>query len=135
MNKLGMMAATLASCLAGTAAHASAQLSNVRGGVLINKGTGYTAVSNSASLKVGDRVMVNPGSSATLSFGDGCSIPVRAGAIVTIGAKSPCSFKAQGTGPGDYAPFIIGGGAALGIAGAIYAGSKDGGGSTFVSVP
>lgn len=120
--------------LSTSATYAAGQLDGIEGKVLVNSGSGYVTVAQSATLKVGDRIMVRPGSSAKVTFADGCTVPVKAGSVITIGRTSPCKFKAQGNqGPGGYEPFIIGGAAAAGIGVALYNGSKDENG--FISVP
>lgn len=122
--------------LAASSAMAGAQLSKIDGGVLVNKGVGYKPVASSATLKVGDRIMVNPGSKATLTFADGCAIPVKAGSIVTIGKTSPCAFKAQGNnGNNPYLPFIVGGAGAVLTGLGIWAITQNDSGGGFVSVP
>ena len=74
-------------------AFAGAELSAIKGQVLVNSGAGYVASSGVSDLKSGTRIMVSPNSTAVLKFSDGCSVPLNAG-VVTIGSKSPCSFKA-----------------------------------------
>lgn len=86
------MAGSFSLAFVGTA-FADAELSRVKGNVLVNTGTGYLASVGAADLKAGTRILVSPNSSAILKFPDGCAVPLNAG-IVTVGAKSPCSFKA-----------------------------------------
>lgn len=121
--------------VAASSAMAGAQLTKIDGRVLVNKGTGYSQAAPASSLKVGDRIMVNPGSKATLRFADGCTIPVKPGSVVTIGTTSPCSFKAQNNENGNnpYLPFIVGGGAAVLAGLGIWALTNNDDG--FVSVP
>ncbi len=87
--------ATLALGMTGTA-HAEANLSEAKGQVLVNAGTGFVAHAGQA-LKAGDRIMLGPKASARVTFADGCSLPVKAG-IVTIPQMSPCKSKAQSGG-------------------------------------
>ena len=75
-------------------ATAGTKLSSVKGAVMVNSGAGYQAVRADAPVKTGDRILVNAKSSAQLTFADGCSVKLAPG-VVTIGAQSPCSVKAQ----------------------------------------
>ncbi len=63
--------------------------------------------------------MVAPKAGAILKFEDGCTVPVSSGKVVTIGSKSPCTFKAQTFGGFDglNAEMLVGGAVALGVAG------------------
>jgi hypothetical protein len=83
---------------------------------MLNTGAGYAAVSSATALKSGDRLMVNPNSSAKLTYADGCSIELKP-SVITIGEKSPCSVKAQG---------FLGGGAGGGFGGGGLLGSTVG---------
>ncbi len=74
-------------------AFAGAELSAIKGQVLVNSGAGYVASSGASYLTPGTRIMVSPNSTAVLKFSDGCSVPLKSG-VVTIGSRSPCSFKA-----------------------------------------
>jgi hypothetical protein len=66
-----------------------------QGIVLVNQGNGYANVTEPTTVNPGDIVVVNPGGSAQLTYPDGCSLPVAVGAVVTVGAQSPC--KTQGS--------------------------------------
>lgn len=141
MFKLKAFAAAAALvALAGTHAVAETRVAAVKGSVLVNKGVGYTPVSRTASVKPGDRLMVNPGSTATITFSDGCSVPVKAGSVFTVGKTSPCNFKAQLGGASMLPLLAIGGQLALGAVGIAVAeqANKDdntAAGRGFLSVP
>lgn len=125
----------VASAMMASSAMAGAKLTDINGGVLVNTGIGYKRVLTASTLKIGDRVMVNPGSKATLTFADGCSVPVSAGAIVTIGKTSPCAFKAQNNnGENPYLPYIVGGAGAILTGLGIWAMTREDN-NGFVSVP
>jgi hypothetical protein len=85
----------VAAVIAGSsfAAKADGTLSELKGKVLVNTGAGFVNASEQ-TLKPGSRIMVSPGASARISFPDGCSVPLKPG-LLTIGAKSPCTSKAQ----------------------------------------
>jgi len=106
-------AAAFSIALVGNA-YAGAQLSGATGGVLVNSGTGFQTVAGSHDLKSGDRVMASPDGKATINFADGCSVPLQAGSVVTIGEKSPCSFQAQGM-DGTTIALGLGGAVLLGL--------------------
>lgn len=126
---------------AAGAASAEVRLSRIEGGVLINQGTGYRHAEAAVNLKTGNRIMVNPGAAALLTYSDGCKVPLRAGAVFSIGKASPCRFKAQGNnnenhrGPNPYLPYVVGGAAAILAGFGIYAIVQDDEGNNFVSVP
>ena len=110
------------SCLAGsmgalavvllapaTSAMADASLVRTNGEILVNTGDGFQkpmkpmalkggdrmiAADQPMTLRAGDRVLVSAKSSAGLRYADGCEVPLKAGQLVTISTRSPCSFKA-----------------------------------------
>ena len=73
-------------------AHA-ATIDRVSGGVLVNRGAGFVAISGAQELQPGDLVMVKPDGTAAIVYSDGCTVLVKKGAIATIGAKSPCALR------------------------------------------
>jgi hypothetical protein len=81
----------LASMMAMHGAAGAVSLSSVQGSVMVNPGTGYYLTISPVELKPGDLVMVNPGSSAQLSFPDGCNSPLVPGSVVAVGSVSPCA--------------------------------------------
>lgn len=91
MIKLSTLVA--ASLLAGSAlaADSVATLSAQEGTVLVNQGEEFTTAAESQALKAGDRVMLMEGASATLTFADGCAMPLVAGSLVEMPAQSPCA--------------------------------------------
>jgi hypothetical protein len=68
-----------------------------QGIVLINHGNGYQNAAGPTTVKPGDIVVVNPGGKAWINYGDGCTVPVTVGAIVTVGAQSPCTTEGSMT--------------------------------------
>jgi hypothetical protein len=61
-----------------------------QGIVLVNHGNGYQNATGPTTVKPGDIVVVNPGGKAWINYGDGCTVPVVVGSIVTVAAQSPC---------------------------------------------
>lgn len=78
--------------LAPVGAALAATLTPLSGKVLVSTGKGFNPVAGTAGVSPGDRVMVQPGGSAELSFGDGCSLPLSPGAVFTVPATSPCAI-------------------------------------------
>jgi hypothetical protein len=68
---------------------AVAQLSAVKGSVMVTS-NGKTAQATAAALKAGDRVVATKGT-ASVKFTDGCTVALKTGSMVTVGAKSPCA--------------------------------------------
>lgn len=102
MIKLSTLVA--ASLLAGSAlaADSVATLSAQEGTVLVNQGEEFTTAADAQALKAGDRVMLMEGASATLTFADGCAMPLVAGTLVELPAQSPCAgavVSVQQVGP------------------------------------
>ena len=98
MEKKIVTAATLAGfILATTMAHA-ATVYPITGKIMINQGNGYKEITRMTELKQGDIVMAKPGGTAKLNYSDGCSIQVKTGAIVNVGAQSPCASQASQQG-------------------------------------
>ncbi len=84
--------AVFASVALAGAAHAGdvqASLAAVKGEILVSGGGGLSAGTAGAALKPGDRVIARSGG-ATIEFADGCRQSLKAGAMATIAAKSPC---------------------------------------------
>lgn len=96
-----LVAATL---LAGSAfaADSVATLSAQEGTVLVNQGEEFVTATDAQALAAGDRVMVMEGASATVTYADGCALPLIAGTLVELPAQSPCNgavVSVQQVGP------------------------------------
>lgn len=86
-------AATLAAAalLAGQALAAGpATVAKASGEVLVVGAKGSATARTGAQVQAGDRVVVRKGE-ATIRFADGCPVKLTAGAMVTVGATSPCA--------------------------------------------
>jgi hypothetical protein len=68
-----------------------ADLEIQQGEVLLSRGTGYHTIRNSTELLAGDTVVSKPGSTAKITFADGCEIYLGMGMIFTVEDRSPCS--------------------------------------------
>ena len=95
IGKYAAVAAIGALCIAGQASAkdaAMAQLSAVKGSVMVNQG-GKMVPATAGALRAGDRVVAANGS-ARLAFADGCVVSLQANGMATIGAASPCATGA-----------------------------------------
>lgn len=69
----------------------AATLESGQGDLLVNQGQGFQRVDGKVDANVGDSVMVGPNGSATVSYPDGCQVPVQPGSVTTIAPLSPCA--------------------------------------------
>lgn len=97
---------------------AAATVQALSGQVFIDRGQGYAAVSGAASANAGDVVMVLANGSGEVIYEDGCRQPVEFGAVVVIGAGSPCAL-ADSSGGNNY--LLVGSLAVAGVVGAAIA--------------
>jgi len=87
----------------------TATLSGIAGPVLVNQGAGFVPAQEGMRLKPGDRVMVQEGGSAALTFDDECRMDVQANKLVTVPSRSTCAG-----GVAAIQPLEPAGGAAIG---------------------
>lgn len=88
------LATAIAATLLATSALASepvATLSAQEGTVLVNQGEEFATAAEGQALQAGDRVMLMEGASATLTFADGCVLPLEAGSLLEVPAVSTCA--------------------------------------------
>lgn len=84
------------------AAEPVATLTAQEGTVLVNQGEVFATANEGQTLEAGDRVMLMEGASATLTFADGCALPLAAGSLIEVPAQSTCAgatAKAERIGP------------------------------------
>ena len=104
MRQLATVAVVMSLGMAGQVAAAdmtSAVLSTSPGipsnSVLINHNGQFTSALGAHSvMQKGDRVVLRDGASGSLTFADGCVVPLAPGAMATIGASSPCANASGG---------------------------------------
>lgn len=117
MRKL--LAAVLFLAVFMQTAHA-ATLSNVQGKVLVNKGTGFVEAQPGMEIAPGDRVLVQPGGSAQVTYPNGAVGSLQPGGIFTLPATPPPvpvgEAAAAGAG-GINTALVVGGIAILGVGG------------------
>jgi hypothetical protein len=61
-----------------------------QGQVLINSGHGYTLIQGITKANPGDKILVNPGGTARITFDDGCVAEIKPPSVVTVSSQSPC---------------------------------------------
>lgn len=69
----------------------AAQLADVQGTVLVNRGTGFQRAAGIIELQPGDRVMATGGGSARIVYSASCSAAVSPGTAVIVRAQAPCA--------------------------------------------
>ena len=132
MKIVGFVALALAStAMLGSASAQS--LTDVKGNVLVNQGSGYVKAASGAGLAPGDAVMARPGGSSVVRYADGCRVRVLPGKVVRVAAVSPCSGNVADLGepappppevvPGGFPVLAVGGLVVLGGIGVIIAAS------------
>lgn len=94
----------LAAFFAGSALAAEpvASLDGIEGTVLVNQGEKFITAEPGMSLASGDRILIMVGGKASLTFTDGCSLPLSAGSMTTVPAASTCAgavAQAEHVGP------------------------------------
>jgi len=104
----------------------AATLNDIKGGIFVSQGAGYHAARTPVQLNAGDSVLANPGSSAKVVFGDGCTVAVQPGMVFTVPETSPCKAAL----PEDSVnwPLVAGGVLVAGGIGIAIAASSGGGG-------
>jgi hypothetical protein len=93
-----LFAVTASLLLVGSAsARDAAQLTDVRGTVLVGTEKGFQQVSGPTKLQAGDRVVLSSDASVVLSYGQDCSMALPANSDITISEQS-CTIGTQ-SGP------------------------------------
>jgi hypothetical protein len=101
MNTSFYAAFLAASCWIGVAwANQTSQpsLANIKGMVLLSTTEGFAAAYSGQHLRLGDRVLVTPGSTAVLYFGPDCALPLGSDSIFVVEALE-CTSGTHDTGP------------------------------------
>lgn len=95
IGKYAAVVAIGALCIAGQASAkdaAMAQLSAIKGSVMVNQG-GKMVPATAGALRAGDRVVAANGS-ARLAYADGCVVSLQSNVMATIATASPCATGA-----------------------------------------
>lgn len=93
------------------------------GQVFVNRGQGFQPLAGPSEANPGDQLMVSPGGTATVLFGDGCSMNLQPGGVMTVSSVSPCAspYAQQEPPPPqqtpDLNPWLFGAGIAAAGAG------------------
>lgn len=75
----------------------AATLEVLRGRVLVNSGHGFKVAGTYSELRVGDKIIADPGSAAVVVYPNGCSVPVIMGSVVEVAGRSPCPELVTGS--------------------------------------
>lgn len=107
-------AALLTGLFAGVAG--AATLMPTAGEVMVNTGGGYKPVTSTVEVKAGDSILVNPGGSAQLAYGDCATYEINPGDVVYVAEQEtiPCGAAGGGAGLGLG---VLGGGSGLLVGG------------------
>lgn len=141
-------AGVLAGLTAFGVANAATTAETLGGTVRVNQGGGFTVLQGSGTVKPGDTIMADLKGKGRIVYGDGCTVNVKPGSIVTVAEVSPCSLTAQAPGDRDrrdagYVPLpdastglaVAAGAAALGGGAAALALSGSGHNTGYLLVP
>jgi len=82
----------------------AATVTNIAGTVSVNRGSGFVAVADGASINPGDRVFVPEGGGVHVAFSSTCVVSIPSGQTFTVPAESPC------VPGGGVDPTLLGGG-------------------------
>ena len=123
VHRIGL-ALALAFGMAGLAqANPVAMLYKVHGKVMVNQGEKFVEAKEGMALNAGDRIMAMEGASASLEYGNACTIQVAPNSSITVTpechppvvADVQQGAAAAGSGT-NYTPLVIGGVALLAVA-------------------
>lgn len=101
-----------------SAANAASTVESLGGTVRINQGKGFAVLQGAGAVNPGDTIIADPKGKGRLVYGDGCTVNVKPGAIVTVSEVSPCSLTAQATDPSQQNDPSVGLISVAGVAGA-----------------
>lgn len=121
-----IVAALLASALAGTHALAAAPVAHVgksSGKVLVNQGKGFVPLAEGAALFAGDKVFVGKDGAASIAYSDKeCTVDIAPASVMLVQPVAPCagaetvssvdsvfihSAQAVGEGGAAYVPVVL----------------------------
>ena len=112
----------LASIVVSTGVSSAATVRTIKPTVAVNQGEGFRSGPAQFNVGPGDKVMVEPGGLAQVTYDDGCAVEVEPGQVYTVESASPCK---SGTSP-KVVNYLLAGGAVAGIAVGVIALSDDG---------
>jgi hypothetical protein len=78
----------------------AATVTVIQGEALLSHGSGYEAFRGSSDLAPGDTVVAKPGSSAKITFSNGCTVFLGMGMVFSVPAEPPCGPGAAPDNPG-----------------------------------
>lgn len=83
------LSAALAALIVSSLAANAATVSKQNGSVFVNSGTGFVELKSSAEVAAGQRVMVQPGGSASIAYAGNCTVRVGSG-VWMVQPTAPC---------------------------------------------
>jgi hypothetical protein len=95
----------------------AATIEPVQGNLQLNRGQGFQPVNSRVDANVGDTVVVGPGSTAIVTYSDGCKVSVQPGAVTTIAPLSPCASGSLADDNNQNGLYFLGVAAGFGLAG------------------
>ena len=93
LNRIAAATAALGVLVSGPALAADAvkaEVSAVKGAVLVSQNGKLAPASQKSALRAGDRLVAKDGQ-ATVRYADGCVVTLKAGAMATVSEASPCA--------------------------------------------
>ncbi|MEQ1718038.1 MAG: hypothetical protein ABL907_19025 [Hyphomicrobium sp.] len=90
----------------------AATLSGIQGQVLVNKGNGFVQAQPGTEIVPGDRVLVQPGGSAQITYPNGAIGSLQPGGIFTVPAIAPAVAVAVAPAAGVPTGVLVAGGLA-----------------------
>ncbi len=116
----------------------AATLTNIRGDVKVNTGSGFKAVTKSVTVQIGDRVLVGQDAFASIAYKNGAVLPLKSGQLatvksnfakpMTVGEQGAAAAAATTTGTGlgiGTTALVVGGVVVAGVAVAVVASQKN----------
>ena len=82
----------------------AAQVTPIKGEVLVNTGAGYQRAEAAMELSPGDSAIAKPNAQASLRYPDGCVVDVVPGMVAWVERVSPCAATSRSTA--DPAPAL-----------------------------
>jgi hypothetical protein len=99
-----LLAIVLAMLSTSAYAGSVATMGGILGDVKINQGTQFVEAQAGQAVNAGDRIMAMEGSSASITYSDGCVLQISGGSLVTVPATSTCKggvAQSQQIAPGN----------------------------------
>jgi hypothetical protein len=70
---------------------AAARMTSVDGPIMVNQGAGFTPLTDRTVLKAGDRILSSKGAHGNLVYANGCTVPLKGAALLTVTPGAECA--------------------------------------------